>query len=155
MNPMPALDVTPASPLLDKTPSCSDIEDPLLECLLAVVALHDRTLSRETARAGLPLEDNRLSPALVARAAKRADMAAKIVRQPLGCLNERLFPAILLLKNQQASGSCPCIAPITASEPSRKPVGILPASPMNSLAGAQFQIKNPNCAAASNKQIIK
>jgi ATP-binding cassette, subfamily C, bacterial LapB len=102
MNPTPTLDVTSAPPLLDKTSSCSDIADPLLECLLAVVALHDRTLSRETARAGLPLEDNRLSPALVVRAAKRADMAAKIVRQPLEGLNERLFPAILLLKNQQA-----------------------------------------------------
>lgn len=90
------------APTRDDTAPFGDLTDPLLECLLTIVAFHGRTLSREAAMAGLPLEQKQLTPALVARAAKRADLTAKVIRQPLDRLNESLFPAILLLKDQQA-----------------------------------------------------
>ncbi len=71
--------------------------DPLLECLLVVVALHGGVLSREAAVAGLPLEGPRLTPALTIRAAKRAALLSRVAHQPLERLNESLCPSILLL----------------------------------------------------------
>ncbi len=88
-------------PLKGAAPVGEEI-DPLLECLLVVVGLHGTVLGREAALAGLPLEGGRLSPSLALRAAKRASLASRIVRQPLGRLNEKLFPTVLLLHNQQA-----------------------------------------------------
>ncbi len=105
MNPSPTLSTAAAQPHHppgETVLPAGDTAEPLLECLLAIVALHGRSLSREAAIAGLPLEENRLTPALIVRAAKRADLAAKIIQQPLDRLNERLFPAILLLQDQQA-----------------------------------------------------
>lgn len=76
--------------------------DPLLECLLVVVALRDLVLTREAALAGLPLEDGKLSPGLFDRAAKRGGLVSRVVVQPLNRLNEALFPAVLFLKDQQS-----------------------------------------------------
>ena len=76
--------------------------DPLLNCLIAVAAFHDRAVSPETLTAGLPLVEGRLTPALFERAAKRAGYAAKIVRRPLSKLNPITLPAILLLEDFDA-----------------------------------------------------
>lgn len=76
--------------------------DTLLECLLVVVRAHGGTLSRQAAVDGLPLVDNRLTPALFRRAAKRAGFASNVVKQPLDDLNTALFPAILLLQGDAA-----------------------------------------------------
>lgn len=98
----PILGSAPPRTRGESSTTASNSSDPLLECLLNVVAFHGRTLSREAAIAGLPLEGNRLTPSLIDRAAKRADLTVRLVRQPLERLNEQLFPAILLLKDQQA-----------------------------------------------------
>jgi ATP-binding cassette subfamily C protein LapB len=74
----------------------------LLECLLAVVNSHGRTLSRQAAIDGLPLINNRLTPSLFKRAAKRAGFTSNVVRKPLEGLNTALFPAVLLLKGDEA-----------------------------------------------------
>jgi ATP-binding cassette subfamily C protein LapB len=76
--------------------------DTLLECLLAVVRAHGGTLSRQAAIDGLPLVDNRLTPTLFQRAAKRAGFTSNIVRKPLNKLNPALFPAVLLLNGEEA-----------------------------------------------------
>lgn len=76
--------------------------DALLECLLVVARAHGRTLTREAAVAGLPLEEQRLSPSLFGRAARRAGLASNIVKRPLTALNPALFPAVLLLQGHQA-----------------------------------------------------
>lgn len=76
--------------------------DSLLECLLVVVRAHGRTLSREAAVNGLPLLNNRLTPSLFQRAAKRAGITSKIVKKSLDALNPALFPAILLLNGEEA-----------------------------------------------------
>ncbi|MCD6525940.1 MAG: type I secretion system permease/ATPase [Desulfuromonas sp.] len=88
-------------------PDTMDGFDPLLECLLIVVGLRNGVLSREAAIAGLPIEDGRLSPGLLERAAKRGGLVSRIVRQPLARLNEHLFPALLLLNDHQ---SCVLVA---------------------------------------------
>lgn len=76
--------------------------DTLLECLLVLVNAHGRTLTHQAAIDGLPLIDNRLSPSLFKRAAKRAGLTSNVVRKPLEKLNPALFPAVLLLKDEEA-----------------------------------------------------
>ena len=75
--------------------------DPLLEALLIAVRSHGGNLTREAALAGLPLEDGRLSVSLFSRAAQRGNLVTRFVCKPLEKLNGKLFPAILLLENQQ------------------------------------------------------
>lgn len=75
---------------------------PLLECLLLIARAHQITSTRETLLAGLPLEAHQLTPSLFARAAKRAGLTSKIVQRDLHQLNNALFPAILLLNDNQA-----------------------------------------------------
>lgn len=76
--------------------------DRLLECLLVVVRAHGATLTREAAVAGLPLDGRPLAPSLLARAARRAGFATRVVRQPLDRLNPALLPAIVLLDGDDA-----------------------------------------------------
>ncbi|MDO9220520.1 MAG: cysteine peptidase family C39 domain-containing protein, partial [Thiobacillus sp.] len=80
----------------------TDTPDTLLECLLLVVQAHGGTLSRQAAIDGLPLVNHRLTPSLFRRAAKRAGFTSTAVRKPLESLNTALFPAILLLENEEA-----------------------------------------------------
>lgn len=82
--------------------SVVDEFDPLLECLLIIVGLRGRLLSREAALAGLPLKKGILSPALFDRASKRAGLISRVVAQPLNRLNSALFPAVLLLTDQRS-----------------------------------------------------
>lgn len=77
--------------------------DPLLECLLIVSRAHNHAITRDAALAGLPLERKQpLSPRLFDRAAKRAGLSCNIVQRPLNKLNPHLFPAVLLLHEQEA-----------------------------------------------------
>lgn len=83
-------------------PSLGQETDNLLECLLVVVRAHGETLTRQAAIDGLPLVNNRLTPSLFRRAAKRAGLASNVVKKPLEALNPALFPAVLLLENEDA-----------------------------------------------------
>lgn len=74
----------------------------LLECLLIVARIHGRPINSTSATAGLPLEKGFLTPSMFDRAAKRAGLASNIVRNPLQQLKPALFPAILLLQNEEA-----------------------------------------------------
>lgn len=77
-------------------------EDSLLQCLLLVAGLHDRPLTATAATAGLPLERQRLTPALFERAAERAGLSSKLVRLPLAELDQAVCPIVLLLADEQA-----------------------------------------------------
>ena len=76
--------------------------DTLLECLLVVVRAHGGTLSSQAAIDGLPLINNRLTPSLFKRAAKRAGLTSNVVHKSLDELNPALFPAVLLLEGEEA-----------------------------------------------------
>lgn len=80
----------------------TDIEDALLDCLVAVCALQRRRISAESLRAGLPLVDHRLTPELFARAARRAGLSARLTRRSLQRIPDELLPAVLLLKEGRA-----------------------------------------------------
>ncbi|WP_062059319.1 type I secretion system permease/ATPase [Cellvibrio sp. OA-2007] len=75
---------------------------PLLECLLLVARAHQITSTREALLAGLPLDGHQLTPSLFARAAKRAGLTSKIAERDLLKLNTALFPAVLILQDNQA-----------------------------------------------------
>jgi len=94
--------------------------DTLLDCLLVVARAHGRALTPDAVLAGLPLERGRLTPALFERAARRAGLASRIVRQPLARIEPALLPAVLLLAAGNAfvlmavdteAGSCELVFP--------------------------------------------
>ncbi len=77
-------------------------QDSLLQCLLHVARLHDRPITVAAATAGLPLEQQRLTPSLFERAAKRAGLSSKLVKLPLVELDVALCPIVLLLEEDVA-----------------------------------------------------
>src|SRR5437764_10980933 len=77
-------------------------DDPLANCLAVLTRLQNRPHSIQSLTAGLPLEESRLTPELFARAAARANLAARIVKRPLQKISQLTLPAILLLDNEQA-----------------------------------------------------
>lgn len=94
--------------------------DTLLDCLLVVARAHGRALTPDAVLAGLPLERGRLTPALFERAARRAGLASRIVRQSLARIEPALLPAVLLLAEGKAcvlmavdteAGSCELVFP--------------------------------------------
>jgi len=76
--------------------------DDLLVCLQIVARAHGCASTRDALMSGLPLEGNRLSPSLFARAAKRAHLSSRVVNTPLRQLNTALFPVILMLHEERA-----------------------------------------------------
>jgi ATP-binding cassette, subfamily C, bacterial LapB len=77
-------------------------EDVLLACLVWLAHFHERPISGDALRAGLPLIDNRLTPELFVRACARAGLTAKTVKRPLKEFSTHVLPAVLLLKDRQA-----------------------------------------------------
>ncbi len=75
--------------------------DPLVESLLYLGKHHGIPTTREALIAGLPLQENRLTPSLFIRAASRVGLSSKIMRKPLHKLHRALTPAILLLNDEQ------------------------------------------------------
>lgn len=90
--------VEPASEA--KTPLSQ--EDNLLACLLVIAKLHGLPGSPEAVTAGLPLDDGKVSPALLERCAKRLGLTAQFCSQDLAQLNSVKLPALLLLKDERA-----------------------------------------------------
>lgn len=78
------------------------VEDALLGCLLLVSRGHGKALTPDALLSGLPLENGKLTPALVSRAARRAGLQGRIVRSTLERINPALLPAILLLEDERA-----------------------------------------------------
>jgi ATP-binding cassette subfamily C protein LapB len=85
-----------------QAPPSNEHRDDLLECLLIVARTHGQVTTKDAVMAGLPVEHGRLSPSLFGRAARRANLSSQIVKSPLGKLNDALFPAVILLKDNRA-----------------------------------------------------
>jgi ATP-binding cassette subfamily C protein LapB len=73
--------------------------DPLAEALLFLAAHHGRAISRDALLAGLPILDDRLSPALFARAAGRAGLEAEATRRRLADIPAIVLPAVLTMRD--------------------------------------------------------
>ena len=76
--------------------------DPLLDCIVLLARIHGRPVSRNVIRAGLPLVNNALTVQLFVRAAKRAGLSSRVLRQALPDINPLTLPAILLLEGHRA-----------------------------------------------------
>ncbi len=86
----------------DEPNNAHERADELLLCLQIVARAHGEAATREALMSGLPVEGNRLSPALFARAAKRAHLSSRVVSCGLDALNTALFPVVLLLNGERA-----------------------------------------------------
>ncbi|MCK4869746.1 MAG: type I secretion system permease/ATPase, partial [Gammaproteobacteria bacterium] len=75
--------------------------DPLLDCLVILTHLNEKPFSARSLTAGLPLVQNRLTPQLFLRAARRAGFSSRIVKRPLEKISQLILPAVLLLKNSR------------------------------------------------------
>ena len=71
--------------------------DPLLLSLSTLTALLERPMSAEALRAGLPVLDERLSPEMIARAAKRAGLAVAWRKCGLAEIPPSHLPCVLML----------------------------------------------------------
>ena len=114
----PATSTAPA--LTVQIPSQTD--DALLLALLSVCKLLHTPHSPEALTSGLPLVDDKLTPALFIRAAERASLATRLVRRPLDKISNLVLPVVLLLKHEKtcilvrkADGLCTLILPETDS----------------------------------------
>lgn len=76
--------------------------DPLLDCIVLLARMHGHPVSRNTVRAGLPLVNNLLTVELFPRAARRAGLSSRVLRQPLEGINPYTLPVILLLEERRA-----------------------------------------------------
>lgn len=77
-------------------------DDPLLACLILMSKMHHNPTSAEAFTAGLPLENNRLTPELFVRAAQRADMEAEVTERKMEDITNLVLPALLILKKGKA-----------------------------------------------------
>ena len=93
---------TPVTPSSWRVGEHSVHFDPLLSSVIAIARIFGIATTQEALSAGLPLEDNLITPALLPRAAARAGLTAKLARRSLADLRPSLLPAILLLKDKQA-----------------------------------------------------
>lgn len=74
-------------------------DDPLLEGLLTLCALHHKPASAVLLTTGLPLPAQRLCPDLLARAAARAGLQGRLLQRTLEQIPPMALPALLLLKD--------------------------------------------------------
>ena len=80
----------------------ASIDDPLLQSLLALCRYHGAASTAESLVGGLPLDEGRLTPSLVQRAASRAGLVSRIVERSARAVEPALLPAIVLLRDQRA-----------------------------------------------------
>lgn len=76
-----------------------DARDFLLDALVALAAELERPVSAAALVDGLPLDNGRLSPDLLPRAAARAGLSAKLVKTPLQALDDALLPCLVFLED--------------------------------------------------------
>jgi len=79
-----------------------DETDSLLDCLVIICRLHGVIISKNALIAGLPLDDGKLSPLTIKRAAERANLSVNIFKKSFMQLRGEFLPAILLLKDNAA-----------------------------------------------------
>ncbi|WOG28360.1 type I secretion system permease/ATPase [Endozoicomonas sp. 8E] len=76
--------------------------DPLLECLSILTKHYGKPFSHDSLRAGLPLENGKLTAELFSRAAQRAGLASKTHKRALKDISPLVTPAVLFLKERKA-----------------------------------------------------
>jgi len=94
---------TPARPRTDGGEFDPGWDDPLLGCLAIAAARLGKPTSLETLRSGLPLHDQKATPALFVRAADRAGINARAARRKLVAdVSSLNLPCVLVLADGNA-----------------------------------------------------
>jgi ATP-binding cassette, subfamily C, bacterial LapB len=78
-------------------------DDPLLDGLLALCALHQKPASAAMLTTGLPLPSQQLTADLLARAAARAGLQGRLLQRKLDSIPAIAMPALLLLKDGRSA----------------------------------------------------
>lgn len=78
------------------------VVDSLLACLLVICRIHGVAITKDALTAGLPLGDGGMTPALVKRAAARANLVSNVLKKPLNAIRAEFMPTILLLNDEEA-----------------------------------------------------
>ena len=78
-------------------------DDPLLDGLLALCALHQKPASAAMLTTGLPLPAQQLTADLLARAAARAGLQGRLLQRKLDSIPAIAMPALLLLKDGRSA----------------------------------------------------
>ena len=78
------------------------VVDTLLESLWILCRINGIGITKDALSAGLPLKEGQLTPALFKRAADRAHLSSRILKKPLHSIQKEFFPAIVLLKQEEA-----------------------------------------------------
>lgn len=81
----------------------SDTHDSLQGCLLYFLRRHRLTHTLVSLTTGLPVKDNRLTPAMFTRAASRAGLVSRVVKRPLKDLSPAVLPAVILLSSGRSA----------------------------------------------------
>lgn len=76
--------------------------DSLLESLHLLCRIKGVAISKDALSAGLPLNNGRMTPSLVKRAASRANLTAKVLKKPISAIRAEFAPSILLLQGEEA-----------------------------------------------------
>lgn len=86
-----------------ETASQENGNDPLLGCLVYLVAHYGRAQSEEALTAGLAYDENGMGPALFCEAAERQGLSASVVKRPnLKAIPAAVLPCVLILHEAQA-----------------------------------------------------
>ncbi len=93
-------DVRPPQPHHDPR---AQHDDPLLDSLMSLCALHQKPVSRAMLTTGLPLPAQRLSADLLPRAAARAGLQGRLLQRKLAQIPAMALPAMLLLKDGRSA----------------------------------------------------
>ena len=75
-------------------------DDPLLDSLVVLTRHFGIPRSAEALIAGLPLVEQRLTPALFVHAAERIGLSARVLKRPLCAFSDMALPVVLLLKQK-------------------------------------------------------
>ena len=75
--------------------------DPLLDSLTVLTRIYGNPFTRETLRAGLPLQDGKLTVELFIRAADRAGLSSRLLQRELQKIPALVTPVVLLLQGRQ------------------------------------------------------
>jgi ATP-binding cassette subfamily C protein LapB len=85
----------------------STLDDPLLDCLRIITKHYGHPVSKESIKAGLPMDETGIEPSMLVRAAERLGYSARILKRKLKKIQNYTLPAILLLENK---GACVLIS---------------------------------------------
>ena len=82
--------------------SHTELNSPLLECLVIYTKLNRQPYSQASLIAGLPIDSNNITPEIFKRAAERANLQATFKERKLEDISSLVLPCILTLSNNQA-----------------------------------------------------